>query len=173
MLIEERLSAEKHFNSVGDFCSGADSPLDNFITSDAFKYDSEKYGNTYIIKSSESNDIIGFYTLKASGIQMTGDEEFNSIPVVEIARIAIHHTLQGNGIGKYVFYTYILPKIREVSKLIAVKAIIAFVETEDEVAIGFYKSIGFERATEDVQKEIEDSFNADCDLYIVALDNVE
>lgn len=104
---------------------------------------------------------------------MTGDEEFNSIPVVEIARIAIHHTLQGNGIGKYVFYTYILPKIREVSKLIAVKAIIAFVETEDEMAIGFYKSIGFERATEDVQKEIEDSFNVDCDLYIVALDNVE
>lgn len=174
MLIEERLSREKHFIIVGDFCCGADSPLDNFLSSDAFEYDENRYGNTYVLKlSEEQNEIVGFYTLKTSGIQVEEDKEYNSIPVVEIARIAIHHEFQGNGIGKYVFYTYILPKIQEVAKIVAVKAIIAFVEPEDERAIRFYSSVGFKKATEIVQKEIEDSFNEECDLYIVSLDDIE
>lgn len=172
MLHEEKLSREKHFRYVGDFCCGADSPLDTFLSDQAFKYDEQRYGITYILTASENdNEILGFYTLKTSGIQVEEEGEYNSIPVIEIARVAMHFELQGQGIGKYVFYTYILPKIINVSETIAVKAIIAFVEKDDEQAIGFYTSIGFERANDTVQKEIEDSFNEQCDLYIVALDD--
>lgn len=174
MLYEEKLSTEKHFRYVDDFCCGADSPLDTFLSSQAFKYDEQRYGITYILKASEEeNEILGFYTLKTSGIQVEEDGEYNSIPVVEIARIAMHHTLQGQGIGKYVFYTYILPKIEAVADIVAVKAIIAFVEPDDEQAIGFYTSVGFEKAKEDVQKEIEDSFNEECDLYMVSFENAD
>lgn len=173
MLFEEKLSGEKHFRSVGDFCCGADSPLDTFLCSQAFKYDEQRYGITYILTSSaESSEILGFYTLKTSGIQIQENGEYNSIPVIEIARIAMHYEMQGNGLGKYVFYTYILPKIKEVAKLVAVKAIIAFVEPNDEKAIGFYRSVGFEKAKDEVQKEIEDSFNEECDLYLVSLDDL-
>ena len=114
MLNEEKLSSEKHFKSVGDFCCGADSPLDIFLSSQAFKYDEQIYGITYILTASkDESEILGFYTLKTSGIQVEEDGEYNSIPVIEIARIALHYTLQGQGIGKYVFYTYILPKIEK------------------------------------------------------------
>ena len=65
-----------------------------------------------------------------------------------------------------------MPKIKEVAELVAVKAIIAFVEPDDELAIGFYKSIGFVKAKDEVQKEIEDSFNEECDLYLVSLDEL-
>ena len=174
MLIEERLSREKHFFSVADFCCGADNPLDEFLSADAFEYDEKRYGNTYVLLlPGEKNEIIGFYTLKASGIQVERDGEFISIPVVEIARIAMHHEFQGQGIGKYVFYKHIFPKIQEVANIVAVKAIIAFVEPEDKQAVGFYRSIGMEKATEIVQKEIEDSFNEECDLYIASLDGSE
>ena len=174
ILYEEKLSSEKHFKSVGDFFCGADSPLDTFLSCKAFRYDEQRYGITYVLTESDvSNEILGFYTLKASGIQIQEDGEYNSIPVVEIARIAMHYDLQGQKIGQYVFYTYILPKIKEVAEKVAVKAIIAFVEPEDEQAIGFYKSVGFKRASELVQKEIAESFNEECDLYMVALDEIE
>lgn len=173
ILHEEKLSSEKHFKSVGDFFCGADSPLDTFLSCNAFKYDEQKYGITYVLTESEaSSEILGFYTLKASGIQIQEDGEYNSIPVVEIARIAMHYDLQGQKIGQYVFYTYILPKVKTVAENVAVKAIIAFVEPEDEQAIGFYKSIGFEKASDLVQREIAESFNEECDLYMVSLDEI-
>jgi len=171
---EEKLSSERHFMSVGDFSCGPDSPLDIFLSSNAFKYDEQRYGITYVLTpSNESDEILGFYTLKASGIQIYENDEYNSIPVIEIARIALHHELQGKGFGKYVFYTHILPKVNDVAEKVAVKAIIAFVEPKDEQAIGFYKSVGFEKASECVQKEIEDSFNEECDLYMVSLNEIE
>ena len=172
MLKEEKLSSEKHFLSVGDFCCGADSPLDTFLSCQAFKYDEQRYGITYVLTApKDEGEILGFYTLKTSGIQVEENGEYNSIPVIEIARIAMRHSIQGHGIGKYVFYTYILPKVQKVADIVAVKAIIAFVEPDDEQAIGFYKSVGFTKASEEVQKEIEDSFNEECDLYMVSIEN--
>lgn len=173
MLIEERLSREEHFISVGDFCCGADNPLNGFLSDEAFDYDENGYGMTYILKAKDKDDILAFYTLKASGVQVDENGEFNAIPVIEIARIAVRYEVQEMGLGKYIFYNKILPKIKAVAGLVAVKAIIAFVEPDDAKAIGFYTSVGFEEASEKVQKEIEDSFNEECDLYLVALDNIE
>lgn len=173
ILYEEKLSSQKHFKSVGDFSCGADSPLDTFLSCNAFKYDEQRYGITYVLTpSEESREILGFYTLKASGIQIQEDGEYNSIPVIEIARIAMHYEMQGQKIGQYVFYTYILPKVKDVAEKVAVKAIIAFVEPDDEQAIKFYERIGFEKASDLVQKEIAESFNEECDLYMVSLDEV-
>ena len=71
MFVEERLSKDKHFECVGDFSCGADNPLDNFLVSDAFKYDEEKYGNTYLVFTSDKkHEIVGFYTLKTSALQV-------------------------------------------------------------------------------------------------------
>ena len=85
----------------------------------------------------------------------------------------MHYEMQGKGLGKYVFYTCILSKIKEVADKVAVKAIIAFVEPDDEQAIGFYTSVGFKKASDIVQKEIAESFNEKCDLYMVSLDDIK
>lgn len=45
-------------------------------------------------------------------------------------------------------------------------------EPDDEQAIGFYTSIGFEKASDIVQREIAESFNEKCDLYMVSLDDI-
>lgn len=70
-ICEERLDREKHFVTVGEFKSGADEPLDMFLSDYSFKYDEEQYGKTYILKSEESDTILAFYTIKANGIQVS------------------------------------------------------------------------------------------------------
>lgn len=172
---EERLDRNKHFVIVGDFCCGADDPLDVFLSDNSFDYDEHKLGNTYLLFETNSNTLLAFYTIKANGIQIydTETNEYNAIPVIEIARIAVHHEFQNSGIGKMLFYDYILPKIKDVSEKIAVSAIMVFVESHNETGINFYKSIGFKKPDENVQKYISETFNEKCDLYVVSLSNAE
>ena len=170
--MEERLDEEKHFLELNDFICGADDPLNTFLSDDAIEYDSKQYGNTYLIKEKEYGDIWAFYTIKANGIQVFDSKEkiLTAVPVIEIARIAVHHNIQHIGVGRKVFYDHIMPKVETVAKLIAVKAIIVFVEPDNEVGILFYESLGFVKAAEEVQKEIAETFNEDCDLYVLELE---
>lgn len=117
-LIDNRLNREKHFKIVGEFCCGADDPLNNFLTDDSFTYDEERYGNTYLVCDDETKAVLAYYTLKASGIQTLIDGEYNSLPVIELSRIAVHYEFQHMGLGK----------------------------------------------------QISESFNEECDLYVVSLD---
>lgn len=171
IVCEERLGKEKHFVAVGEFKSGADEPLDVFLSDYAFEYDKEQYGKTYILKRKGNDTIMAFYTIKANGIQVCDSNNlgYNSMPVIEIARIAVHHSLQGRGLGKRLFYDYILPKVQNVKEIIAVKAITAFVESSNTKGIRFYKSLGFVKADDIVQKTIGESFNDKCDLYVLSL----
>lgn len=168
---EERLDKEKHFVTVGEFKSGADEPLDVFLSDYAFEYDEEQYGKTYILTRRGNDTIMAFYTIKANGIQVCDANNlgYNSMPVIEIARIAVNHSLQGRGLGKRLFYDYILPKVQKVKEIIAVKAITAFVESNNGKGIRFYKSLGFVKADDIVQKTIGESFNDKCDLYVLSL----
>lgn len=62
-----------------------------------------------------------------------------------------------------------MPKINIVRKEIAVRAIIVFVESDNEHGLHFYKSLGFKKADEIVQKCIGETFNEKCDLYVLSL----
>ena len=64
-----------------------------------------------------------------------------SVPVIEIARIAVDYFFQGKGLGKKLFYDFILPRIKKVEELIAVR------------------------------KTVDESFNEACDLYVWSLVN--
>lgn len=159
------LNIEKHIRSVGDFTCGADHPLNDFLCSFASDYMQKNYGKTYLLFI--QNEIVAYYTLKAGSIIITDDEPV-SIPLVEIARLAVSYDLQRNGLGKYMFYNCILPKIRNTAENIAIYSIMVFVLPADQGAVKFYESIGFAKAGDDVQKNV-DHFNEDCELYILKL----
>lgn len=167
---EERLDREKHFIEVEDFVCGADDPLNTFLTDNSFQYDEECYGTTYLLKEENTNTILAFYTIKANGIQTydSESEEYNAVPVIEIARIAVAYDFQGKGLGKKLFYDYILPKINSVESMIAVRAVIVFVEPDNKKGIRFYTSLGFKKAKPSVQQSIGESFNEECDLYVLS-----
>lgn len=170
---EERLDREKHFELVGNFECGPDDPLNLFLSDNSFDYDEEKYGYTYLLREKGTGIILAFYTIKANGVQTYSSEtrEYNALPVIEIARIAVQFEFQNQGLGKKLFHDYILPKIQKVGTLIAVRAIIVFVDPDNIDGIGFYESLGFEKAEDDVQRKIGESFNEDCDLYVLDLKN--
>lgn len=174
---EELLSKEslRHFMLVGDFCCGADNPLNTFLSDDAFDYAEEKQGHTYILMDNEYTCILAFYTIKANAIHTFNIDtnEYMALPVVEIARIAVYFDFQGNGLGKILFYDYIIPKIKKVSKIIAIYGIIVFVESENGQGIQFYNSLGFKRANNEIQKAVGDSYNEKCELYVLKLDDIK
>lgn len=167
--IEEHLDKDKHFTIVGDFQCGPDDPLNLFLSDKSFEYDEEKYGFTYLLREKEKGTILAFYTIKANGVQTytSQNKEYNAVPVVEIARIAVEFSFQRMGVGKKLFYEYIVPKINEVEALIAVKAIIVFVDPYNINGIEFYKSLGFKKAVDDIRRKIDESFNEECDLYVL------
>lgn len=123
----------------------------------------------------DKTSILAFYTVKANAIH-TYDEcinEYTALPVVEISRIAVEFDFQGNGLGKILFYDYIIPKIKKVSKIIAIYGIIVFVESENGQGIQFYNSLGFKRANNEIQKAVGDSYNEKCELYVLKLDDIK
>ena len=171
-LNEERINEEKHFVILGNFVCGADDPLDRFLSDNAIEYDCQKMGNTYLIV--EGDEILAFYTIRVNGIQIQtekdGCNEFEVLPMLEIARFAVNHDYQGHGLGKYVFYEKVLPKAIQISKIAAVQGIMAFVEPHNKRAITFYERVGFCPADSSVQKSITDIFNEECNLYVVSLE---
>lgn len=168
-IYEERLDENKHFIEVGDFNCGADDPLNNFLTDKSFDYDNKKYGCTYIVKEKQNNSIIAFYTIKCNGVQLYSSitQEYNSIPVIELSRIAVSLEYQHYGIGTKIFYDFIIPKIKKINDIVPIKAIIVFVDPDNEHGINFYKKLGFCASTNNVKQLINETFNEDCDLYLL------
>ena len=165
---EEVLDVEinKHLLAIGEFNCGVDHPLNDFICSFAYEYALNNYGKTYLLFYEK--DILVYYTLKAGSITMAMEKETVTLPLIEITCFAVAYDFQGKGLGTKVFNENILPKIEVVSSNIAIYGIMVFVLPDDEKAIGFYKSLGFIKAGDDVQKNIN-HFNEDCELYILKL----
>lgn len=175
--VEELLTRESntHFTLVGDFCCGADDPLNTFLSDNSFDYAEDKQGHTYILLDKDKTSILAFYTVKANAIH-TYDEcinEYTALPVVEISRIAVEYGIQGSGVGTVLFTDYIVPKIIAVSKIIAIYGIIVFVDADNHQGIKFYKSLGFQRANEETQHAVGDSYNEKCELYVLKLDDIK
>ena len=167
---EKRLNREEHFRIVDTFCCGPDDPLNTFLCDDSFDYEENRLGATYLLFENIDNYILGFYTLKTNAIQIQEDDNLvNALPMIEISRIAIEYEFQRNGLGKQLFYEYILPKIEEVAKIVAIFGIMVFVEEDNDRAVAFYEHLGFVKANTQVQNQITDTFNEDCVLYITSL----
>lgn len=153
------------------FCCGADDPLNTFLSDQSFEYEENHYGMTYILRECDSEDILAYYTLKTSGIQIYDEELqlYNGMPVIKLSRIAVTHDLQQNGLGKHIFYDYIMPKIYTGMQYVAVKAIMVLVDQDNIAGINFYKSLQFSPVEDGVQQVVDDSFNEDCKLYLLIL----
>ena len=161
------LEIDAHIRSVGDFTCGNDHPLNDFLCCFASDYMKKKYGKTYLLMYED--EILGYYTIKTGSVSsIESYTEIVSLPLIEVARLAVSYDLQGCGIGKYIFLHQILEKVKYVSQFVAVYGIMVFVVPDDEQAIHYYQSLGFKKASEKVQAHIE-SFSDACDLYILKL----
>lgn len=150
-------------NSVEEFRCGADDPLDYFLKSEAFKYNRQGNGNTYLVNNKEA--IVSYYTLRANAIRIENDDgHIESLSCVELARYAVDSKFQNKGYGKLIFMYIILPKIIGVSEIIGVNMIMIFVDEDNKDAIRFYEYLGFDLASDEIKGYINEDFNDGCNI---------
>lgn len=133
---------DKH--NLEPFCCN-NNDLDNFLKNYAISEQEDKVSRTYL--TCLHNEVIGFFTLSASGIEILAIDIVDSVkefpesiyPAIDIHKLAVTEKFQGRGIGKYTLNAAI-GKILSVSEHIGCRYV-----TLDSVKnkIGFYEKYGF------------------------------
>lgn len=120
--------------------------LDEWLKKYAFQAKMSGSANTFIV--ADNDLLVGFYSLTVGQVDLDQVSERVKkgmgkypIPVVILARLAVHHTYQGKGIGKAMLKDAIL-KTLQVAEQGGVRALL--VHAIDEKAETFYKQFGFE-----------------------------
>ena len=170
---------------VSDFCCGTNEGLDNFLKSEAFAYNIEGHGNTFLIYMPNSKEIVGYFTLKADSIEAY-NKDYNrveALPAIEIARFAIQEKYQRQGFGTLIFASHIIPKINAVKDIIGVNTVMVFVENQDgeeykdtleeKKVKNFYANLGFKMAEDEVQRYIRDDYNEGCKLMYMSTKDMD
>lgn len=136
--------------------------LEKYIKNCAF-YD-EKYHlmRTYIVRSEETNELVGYFSLKARLItsnihNSNGSNQTETLPGVELANFAINSAFTEKyniiNIGISIFNGFILPIITDVSQHIAIKIIYIYALPFDRL-IEHYTKYGFQRMSADIENLI-------------------
>jgi len=174
IFIDERLDDEKHLRIISDFNCGESKELEDFLKAEAFTYNRDGQGNTYLIFNKENNDIIGYYTLRTNAIQAYNEkhERIEVLPAIEVARLAISENYQRKGYGRLIFLFYILPKIHEIRSIVGVNIIMLF-SVDTPQAIGFYEHLGFKATLNEVEQFINEDCNKGCKLMYVNIESID
>ncbi|CAM4504141.1 MAG: hypothetical protein LEGION0403_FIIPPAGN_01889 [Legionella sp.] len=120
--------------------------LDDWLKKYAFQAKASDSASTFIV--ADNNLVVGFYSLTVGQVDIDEASERIKkgmgkypIPVVILARLAVHHAYQGKGIGKGMLKDAIL-RTFQIAEQGGVRALL--VHAIDEKANAFYKRFGFE-----------------------------
>ena len=151
---------EKTLRQVASFCCGPDNPLNTFLQSEAFDYNRDGQGNTYLVKEKSTGNIVAYYTLKTNAIQIYNEvyDRVESLASIELARFAVDYRYQNQFYGRLIFTYCIIPKVEEVSNIVGVNNILLFVDEDNTKAIRFYQKLGFTLGSDEVKKFIQEDF---------------
>lgn len=126
--------------------------LERYIRYNAFPDEDAGVMRTYIIRDLISDELVGYFSLKAglfSVNETTEDDvtEFDTIPGIEIANFAVNSIYTDNhsemsGSGMVIYFHFILPLIEHISKAVGVKAIYLFALPFEKL-ISRYSEYGF------------------------------
>jgi GNAT superfamily N-acetyltransferase len=119
--------------------------LDRFLTRHALQGQQANSSQTYVAIG--DNEVIGFYTIVAGEVQHAEAPERivkgmprHPIPLLVLARLAVHSKAQGHGIGSGLLLDA-LGRTLQVADMIGVRALA--VHAKDDQAIAFYQHFGF------------------------------
>jgi GNAT superfamily N-acetyltransferase len=119
--------------------------LDRFLKRHALQAQQANSSQTYVAVS--DNEVIGFYTIVAGEVAHARAPERvvkgmprHPIPLLVLARLAVHIKAQGHGIGSGLLLDA-LGRTLHVADMIGVRALA--VHAKDERAVAFYRHFGF------------------------------
>lgn len=121
------------------------SELDRFLIRHALQAQQANSSQTYVAVN--NGEIVGFYTIVAGEVRHADAPERvvkgmprHPIPLLVLARLAVHSEAQGQGIGAGLLLDA-LGRTMQVADVIGVRALV--VHAKDERAISFYRHFGF------------------------------
>jgi GNAT superfamily N-acetyltransferase len=127
--------------------------LDRFLIRHALRAQQAHSSQTYIGVS--GSEIVGFYTIVAGEVHHADAPERvikgmprHPIPVLVLARLAVHTKSQGSGIGSGLLLDA-LGRTLQVADVIGVRALA--VHAKDDCAISFYRHFGFTPSPSDAR----------------------
>jgi len=130
--------------AVEEFTCGQ-SELDRFLIRHALQAQRANSSQTYVGLSDQT--IIGYYTIVAGEVRHTDASERvvkgmprHPIPLLVLARLAVHREWQGSGIGAGLLLDA-LGRALQVADIIGVRALA--VHAKDSSATAFYRHFGF------------------------------
>lgn len=126
--------------------------LDQFLIRHALQAQQANSSQTY---AAASDDVVGFYTIVAGEVQHANAPERivkgmprHPIPLLVLARLAVHSKAQGQGIGAGLLLDA-LGRTLQVADVIGVRALA--VHAKDDRAVAFYRHFGFTPSATDAR----------------------
>jgi len=119
--------------------------LDRFLKRHALQAQQSNSSQTYVAVNDD--EVLGFYTIVAGEVRHAEAPERvvkgmprHPIPLLVLARLAVHSTAQGRGLGAGLLLDA-LGRTLQVADVIGVRALA--VHAKDERALAFYRHFGF------------------------------
>lgn len=119
--------------------------LDRFLVRNALSAQQSNSSQTYVALAGK--EVIGFYTIVAGEVQHVNAPERvvkgmprHPIPLLVLARLAVHSSTQGRGIGAGLLLDA-LGRTLQVADVIGIRALA--VHAKDDQAAAFYRHFGF------------------------------
>lgn len=130
---------------ISNFSCG-EQDLDDWFKKRAMKSQTRSHTKIYVVTDSETKQVIGYYAIAMGSVQREDSiasfrrNAPNPIPVLVLARLAVHLDYQGYAIGTGLLKDCIL---RSVQAMNIVGGAGILVHAIDESAKSFYKKFGF------------------------------
>ena len=147
--------------------------LELYLKQTAISDEKEALNSTYLVKDKMTNEIVGYFSLKAGLFTVEIDSEtdyFDSIPAIELSNFAINAMYKRNhpesvGLGTTILRKFILPIAQHIQNFVAVKALYIYALPEDKL-ISHYEKLGFTRLDKEeeafVHAHVKPKYDADC-----------
>jgi len=144
--VTARLRIEKlHRTHVVEQFTCGQPELDRFLIRHALQAQQANSSQTYV--ALDGDEVVGFYTMVAGEVRHADAPERvvkgmprHPIPLLVLARLAVHIKAQGRGIGAGLLLNA-LGRTLQVADMIGVRALA--VHAKDDHAVSFYRHFGF------------------------------
>jgi GNAT superfamily N-acetyltransferase len=121
--------------------------LDDFLKRFAKQYAKRNLGTTYVAVANDQKRVLGYFTLAPSHFEFAQAPAAllkglpkHPVPSLLLARLAVHQSEQGKGLGKFLLLSA-FDRCLRVAREVAFRAI--EVEALDDAAAAFYRKYGF------------------------------
>jgi len=128
--------------------------LVNYLQNYALADEENGEARTYLVRDKITNELVAYFSIKAGMVSINEKKlflsrEFDSVPGIELANFAVNNSYklshkEHTGIGKIVFYYFILPIVEGISENLGVQLLYIFALPYKRL-MDYYKSMNFVR----------------------------